>query len=310
MRRVELANAAMAVLGLAAAIGLSQGTLGVTSTSGEPRGSEEVRSVVDETGERFRVGDRSRIASASTVADRLLLDLYDADRVVAVTAYSAEADVDRHRFAGRATIAQLDDLEAIVALRPDLVVVNNHADVERVERLREAGLTVFDLGPVIGLDSVLEDARRLSSLLGVPDRGVRYADALARRMESVARHVPPSDRARGLYLGVVGDQIYGGTVGSSYHDVLRFAGVVDVAAEAGLTGWPQYRAEMLLELDPPLVVTKPAMGGPLCRHPGLDALSVCRGAGRIVEVDGSLVDAVGPSMLEAAEAVHRAVYPE
>lgn len=309
MRGVELANAAAAAVGLLTAVAISQGDLG-REPDGEAPPGDSTESVVDATGERFVARRYERIASASTVADRLLLDLCDADRILAVTAYSAESDVDRHRFRGRATIAQLDDLEAVVALRPDLVVVNNHAGVDRVARLREAGLTVFDLGPVVGLDSVLDDARQLTALLGEPDRGARYADSLASRMAAIARHLPGDERVRGLYLGLGGDQIYGGTVGSSYHDVLRFAGVVDAAAEAGLTGWPQYRAETLLEIDPPLVVTKPGMGAALCRHPGLDALTVCAGEGRIVEVEGSLLDAGGPSMLEAAEAVHRAVYAE
>ncbi|MGF1466268.1 MAG: ABC transporter substrate-binding protein [Sandaracinaceae bacterium] len=250
-----------------------------------------------------------RILSASTVADQLLVELYDRRRIVAVTAYSLEQSPAAHRFAGLPSIDRFDDLEAVLALRPDLIVVNDYGDPARIARARSAGLRVFDLGPMHGVETFLEDARQLTRLLGVPERGERYARRFARRIAQVAAGRAPEDRLGGLYLTVYGDRIFGGTVGSSYHDILRYGGLRDVAAGAH-RGWPEYGLEELLSLDPDLIVTKPAMGRRLCARPGLHRLRSCGGAGRILELDAVLLDATGPGMLEAAEAVFDGAYGE
>ncbi len=248
----------------------------------------------------------ARIASASTIADRLLLDLCPPRHVIAVTARSATGP-DAHRFRGYPTLRALDDLEAIVSLRPDVLLVSDVGDPRRVARVREAGVEVIELGAPTGLASLLEDARRVARLCGVPDEGARYADGLAARMSRVAVDVPAPRRRSGLYLSVYGDRYFGGTVGSSYHDVLQAAGLHDAAAER-FRGWPQLAVEQILELDPEVLVTRDGMRSAICAHPTLGALTACR-SGQVVEIDGELLDDPGPAMLDAAEAIRDAVYP-
>jgi iron complex transport system substrate-binding protein len=262
--------------------------------------------IVDASGRRIAVRPYHRVVSASPLVDHLLLELVEPGRIAGVSAYTARQDRDRHRFAGFPTVERLDELERIVALRPDLIVVNDFQAAGPVARLREAGIPVLDLGAMTGVASLLEDARMLATALGVSARGERYAATLERRFEAVADGVEAPRSA--AFVNLFGDQLYGGATGSSYHDLLVYAGLRDVAAEAGFTGWPRYGTEQLLALDPEIVVTRPGMEGPLCRAPGLAALRVCRGEGRFVAVEPMLLDDVGPGMLAAVEAIHDAVY--
>jgi hypothetical protein len=50
------------------------------------------------------------------------------------------------------------------------------------------------------------------------------------------------------------------------------------------------------------------MGKILCRHAGLEQLRPCRGRGRIIELDGALVDDPGPSILDATEMLYDALW--
>jgi iron complex transport system substrate-binding protein len=124
----------------------------------------------------------------------------------------------------------------------------------------------------------------------------------------VAADLPRAERKRALYLAIYAGKLYGGTRGTSYHDVLTAAGLMDIAAER-YSGWPQYDPEQLLQLDPPLIVTETGMGSQLCNDVWLRRLSVCTGSrSQLVEISNSLIGDPGLRMLDAAEALHDRVY--
>jgi ABC-type Fe3+-hydroxamate transport system substrate-binding protein len=103
--------------------------------------------------------------------------------------------------------------------------------------------------------------------------------------------------------------MYGGTRGSSYYDVLTYAGLIDVAAK-DFQGWPSYSPELLLTLDPEIIVTHTGMRSLLCDRVELGRLRACRPQGDVIEVDGALMSDAGLGMLDAAEVIHHAAYSE
>lgn len=265
------------------------------------------KGLLDATNTFVPIADYRRIVSASTVSDGMLLALSEPERVLRFTRYSAEKSVFRYRFAGKGATTSLVDVEPLVALEPDLVLIHNIGSAERVARLREAGLTVFDFGSMQGLRTLLPNLRVLGALLGRPERGEQVAARFERRMANVAATVPEGERPDAIYLGIHGDKVYGGTDGSSYHDVLSAAGLHDVAA-AHFDGWPTLTSEQLIALNPEVVVTTRGMERSLCRHPGLHRIRACQPGGQVVGVDRTLIGAPGLDMLEAAEEVYEAVH--
>ncbi len=159
-----------------------------------------------------------------------------------------------------------------------------------------------------GLDTLLPNIRAIGLLIGEPERAERYARTLAQRMARIAHTLPEGQRPKALYLSVYADRLYGGAGRTSYHDVIEHAGLVDVAAEAGFEGWPELSPEQVLSLDPEVLLTKRGMAAVVCRHAGLSALRPCTGQGRVVELDGPLLDDPGPIMLDAAEALFDAYW--
>jgi iron complex transport system substrate-binding protein len=248
-----------------------------------------------------------RIVSTSLLTDRLLVELGEPDRVLAFSAAGARGSPWSYQYAGKPAVEGLGALEPLIDLRPDLVLINSLGGPGRVDKLRAAGIEVFDFGEMRGLATLGPTAEAMAVLLGHPERGVRFARAFARRMAAVAAAVPVTRRHTAIYLAVIGPALYGGTVGTSYHDVLVAGGLIDAAA-ARYRDWPAYAPEQLLALAPQRIVTKLGMGGPLCHYPGLDRLPACRTPGAVVELPAGLLDEPGPAMLEAAERVFAAVY--
>lgn len=265
-----------------------------------------VRTVEDTTGELVSVRDYARIVSTSTVADQVLIEIIEAERLLAVSAHTLRSEASRP-YADKIGVEHARDVETIIELRPDIVFINNFIDRRQVERLKDAGLNVFDLGPMRGLETLLPNIRQLATVLDVPDRGQALADELLRELDAVSADIPEDRRHRGLYVGIHGDRLYGGTAGTSFHDVLTAAGLIDIAAEAGFKGWPAFTNEQLLSLDPPWIITNPGTERSLCRHPGFQSLAACR-AGQVRSIETHLLTDPGLGMLQAAEAVHAAVY--
>jgi iron complex transport system substrate-binding protein len=189
------------------------------------------------------------------------------------------------------------------------VLLTTFGAAGRAAQLRAAGITVFELGEVRGLATLGPTATALGALCGRPAEGRELVARLRARLARIALPLGDRPRRRALYAAPIGTQIYGGTRGTSYHDVLTSAGLVDVAAER-FEGWPKYRAEDLLALAPPLVVTKPGGRAALCAHPGLAALPACARAEGILELPAALLDDPGLGMLDAAERLFEAAYPD
>lgn len=306
MSKLGLINSLAVAVALAVsmALGIASVDPPLAPISGAPPAGQ----VLDATGSPTPVAAYQRIVSASPVADGVLLELVEPARVAAFTAFSAENSPRKHLFSGRPTLGQLDDLEALLAMGPDLIVVNNFADPRKVARMREAGLRVFDLGPMTGVASFVEDAQMLASVLGLSERGAALTKTFEQRLSRVAAHIPAAHRRSGIYLTVYGTKLFGGAAGTSYHDILRFGGLDDAATATGHTSWPQYREDTLLQLDPEVIVTQASTASAVCRHPWVANVRACKPGGLVIAVPDALLGDAGLGMLDAAEAVYEAAY--
>ncbi len=298
MNPIHLVNAM--ALGLA----LVLGALAVARSAPAPASptAPVATTVADVRGVAVPVGNYARIVSLSLVADSVLAALAQPGTVAAISAYST-GEVAR-RWTGKPRLPGLDDLEAIIALHPDLVLVSTYGgETDRMARLQAAGLRVFALGAMEGLTSFQRDARVIGGVLGQAAAGERLGATLAGRLARVAALLPPgTHRPTALYLSSFGDALFGGTVDTSYHDVLTAAGCTDAAA-AKFRGWPQLSVEQVLVLAPEILVVRRGQAAVLARRPGLERLT-----GRWVELDGDLLEDAGTGMLDAAEALYAAVH--
>ena len=257
----------------------------VERVRGERRGLRMVKldgveALLDAGGHPVPRRDYRRIVAGSTVADELVVTLCEPDRIAGFTQYSVQSAPHPFRFLGRPTHDGLRSVEQVVALRPDLVVTHGLGHAQSIARLREQGIAVFDMGEMRGLRTLTGNIHELAWLLGDEARGDAFVRRFTRRMAAVARGLAQERRKSALYVAVYGDKLYGGTRGTSYHDVMSAAGLVDVAA-ARYHDWPAYTAEDLLALDPEWIVTSAGMGELLCRRPGLERLRACSGAGAL-----------------------------
>ncbi len=288
------------------------------SFDSDGRGVLDRTVVEDARGNRIPVREYQRIASCSAIADALLPDLVSPERVVSCANWYAKNSRRGFRVSHLTHIHNIRDTERILSVDPDLVILSSFTggELAPLERLREQGIPVFDLGDMLGMRTLLPNIRSLSAVLGAPERGETMATALERRMARVACGVPESERRSGMYLNVYDTQLSGGTIGASYYDVLSAAGLIDVAADfiAERTdfrrSWPRYRTEDILAIDPDVIVTATGKTAALRAVPGLENLRALTRPGACIELPSGLLNTCGPDMLLAAETLHALLYPE
>jgi len=129
-------------------------------------------------------------------------------------------------------------------------------------------------------------------------------------MTHVAADVPIARRRSALFLDSYDTQLWGGTCGSSYHDVIIAAGLLDVAPcdPSSWQSWPRFSAEEVASMHPSVIVTSGGKAAQLRAIPTL-ANTVLLDA-QVVEIEDILLRDPGPAMLHAAEELRARVYPE
>ncbi len=261
--------------------------------------------VTDASGTVFTSGPRRCIASASTVADRLVSAIAGPQFLCAVASPEACVRPWCREFQGKKRIKSLDNLSALADLHADLILTTNPGSPARLMRLREADLPVFDLGPATGLESLRSATTALGAVLGRQSRAEAFWRRFSRRMATVADDTR-SPRPTALFLGLYGSLLAGGARDTSWHDVIEAAGLTDAASDR--VGWPSWTAIDVATRHPDYIVTETNMGALLCAREGVASTPACR-HGHVIEIDGDILSDPGLTMLDAAEAIADGIAP-
>ncbi|MFC7019498.1 MULTISPECIES: PGF-CTERM-anchored ABC transporter substrate-binding protein [Haloarcula] len=205
--------------------------------------------VTDATGTEVTLEERpERVVTTNPSAAQTMWEIGGRGQVVGLTQYASYLDGSESRTNVSAGFGV--SVETVVGANPDLVVAPN-ASAGDVEPLREVGLTVYHLRAAEDIDDVREKTTTIGRITG-NCQGAAEANAwMDANVEAVRDQTADvEDRPEVLYpLG--GGYVVGG---ATFIDaMLDLAGADNVAAR-NLTGYPQLSDEVLLTLDPEVLV--------------------------------------------------------
>ncbi|HVP20142.1 MAG TPA: ABC transporter substrate-binding protein [Spirochaetia bacterium] len=198
-----------------------------------------------------------RIISLTLPTDEILLALVDPSRILALTTFAADRGISSvAQEASRVPRAMTLSVEPIVALHPDLVFAASWSDAAPIGQLRAAGVPVYRISSATSIAAVEDKIARCALLTGETQNGVRIIAAMRSKIAAVEGKVgkiPPARRLRVLDYTTFGSSM---GKGSSWDDVVRFAGLVNAAADLGSDEWGQVpvSTEKLLTIDPDMLI--------------------------------------------------------
>jgi iron complex transport system substrate-binding protein len=265
------------------------------------------------------VNPPARIVSTAPSITEMLYALGLGDRVVGVTTfchYPPEA-------ASKPKIGNYlrPDLETIVALRPDLVVMER-TGVRQAERLPALKLNVVEVddGTIPG---IYESIQRIGAAAGVPDRAAALCAEIRGGLDQIRERLAQLPRRRILFVvghtpGRLEDLIAAGR-GSYLDQVMELAGAANIFRDAVAT-YPKVSIEQVLARNPEVIVDmgemaqttgvteqqKRAVVALWNRYPVLAAVK----QRRVFAVASDIFVVPGPRVVEAARAFAQMAHPE
>lgn len=265
-------------------------------------GADAERFVVDGRGVRLSLGTpRQRVVSLVPSLTEVVVALGGAERLVGRTRFDEDP-----RIAGVTSVGGTvdPDVEAILDLRPDLVITWSDADARSLtERFEGFGIPVYAAraGSIADFE---RHALALGALLGREAEGEAVVNDVRRRLDALRMDVREGDD-RPSVLFVVWPKPLITTGGGTFVDELIRAvgarGTFDDVADP----WPTVSFEQVLERRPDVVVIASEHAEGLVpdwveRDALWNTLEAVR-LGRVHLVDADLFNRPGPRMADAAE---------
>ena len=300
------------LIAAAAVMGACRGGAVAPNAADAPK--PEPRVVTDDLGRRVTVPAAvTRVVSLAPSVTEIIFAVGAGDRLVGVTTFCNYPEQAR-------SIAKIGDtmtpnMEAIVALRPDVVFVSSASQLEGFTRLLEQnGIAVYVIDPQSLPDLYGKSLRQLGTLFGKNDDASRLADSLERRHREICRITNGcADQAEGgpaavrVFVQVSREPLF--TVGKSsfLRQVIRDAGGILVTEDVE-TAFPKLSKETASALNPDVLILSDSEDN---REPN-DAFknSPAVRNGRVYRVNADLISRPGPRLIDALEQITRDLHPE
>ncbi len=222
-----------------------------TPASGFPR------TVTDGAGNKVTISAMPvHIASATLATDEMLLALVDPSRLAAVTANALDASQSNVVDAAKAIPVKFGtplDPEAVIALKPDLVLVASYTDEGVLKQLKDAGLTVFEFAKFNSIQDIEGNITLIGQAVGNETGAAQMISGMETQLKTIHNAVQNVKPLSVLYYGPDG---YSDGLGSTIDEVITRAGGINAVTAGGLKDnpYPQLSDEFIVKQDPDVIL--------------------------------------------------------
>jgi iron complex transport system substrate-binding protein len=245
------------------------------------------------------------VVSLSPTATESLFAIGAGDQVIAVD--------DQSNYPPEAPISNLSgfepNVEAIAALRPDLVVIS-YDPGDLVSSLNAVGIPVLMQDAATTVEEAYQQIEQLGLATDHASEAEEVVAGMQEEINTIVSEHPPADPALSYYHEL-GPELYSLTsntfVGSLY-SMLGLSNVADPAdADGAAFGYPQLSAEFIVDADPDLIFLADTVccqqnEAAVKERPGWDTMTAVN-AGGVVELDDDIASRWGPRIVDFLQAV-------
>ncbi|MSQ33243.1 MAG: ABC transporter substrate-binding protein [Dehalococcoidia bacterium] len=258
-----------------------------------------------------------RILTLSLGHDEMSLALVPPSRLAGTSEFATNPGISNIVERARGIPALPRNAEAVIAARPDLVVVSPFSRKELIQQLTDAGLPVFQTERPANPLYYERDLLLLAYLYGEEEKAqgvLRTIRARRERIDAVVAKKSPGERPSVLALS--GGNFTGGR-GTTNDAIIEAAGGLNAAARAGIDGFKQLSLEIILQLDPDYILTpgddpaNPQVRNELLHHPALQGLRALKEPQeRLLAVPNRYLSTLSFWNVRGIEELARALWPQ
>jgi iron complex transport system substrate-binding protein len=202
------------------------------------------------------------------------------------------------------------NIEAILALRPDLILISTSSQLEAFTRqLTEHNIPVFVTDPH-DLEGVLQSMQNIGGLLERSEQAAKVTGELRNRMDAVGLAVASRPKTRVFYQ-LSAEPLYTAGRDAFVTDLIKRAGGLSVTENVP-EAWPRFSEESAVAAKPEVIIlpTGGSMGGANSDVAGGLRKSPAVLNGKIIKINGDLLVRPGPRAIDGLEELARALHPE
>lgn len=245
-------------------------------------------------------GKPRRIVSINMCADELALRLADRDAVASVSWLSQDPRNANMAQAAKGVPANNGSAEEALSFHPDLVLAGVFTPRSTIALLKQVGAPVAQFPVAETLDGVRGQIRAVAAAVGEPERGEALVADIDRRLAGIVVD-PGRPPLRAIILRPNGFTV---GPGSLVDEILRRAGLVNLAATLDIGAYQQISLERLALLDADVLIVDnegfraPSLATAALRHPIVAELSRRM---KVVSLPSRLWTCAGPAVVDAIQ---------
>ncbi len=251
-------------------------------------------------------GKPRRIVSLNMCADELVLRLADRSAIASLTWLSRDPHNANMAEAAKGLPINNGLAEEALSYHPDLVLAGAFTERSTLELLKQVAAPVVELPVPETFDAMRRQIREVAAALGEPDRGERLVADIDRRLARISLD-PERPPLRAIILRPSGFTV---GPGSLVDEILRRAGMTNLAARLDIGAYQQIPLERLATLDADVLIVDsegfetPSLATETLRHPIVAALSRRL---KVVALPSRLWTCPGPAVADAVQRLVDAV---
>ena len=260
------------------------------------------------------------IVSLTLGSDEMLLGLLGKSRITALSRYADDAGISNvsAEAAGVQERVSADKIENIIALKPDMVILDTWTDSKSIKQLRDAGITVYTFKTPSNINEQEAVITELANITGADEKGreiVGWMEAKLKEVESRLSKLKPEEKLTVMDYGEMGSS----GKGTNVDDIETRAGLINVVAKAGMEGWPTVSKEKMIEMNPDIIILpswyydqKNSLQGmidTLKNDKSLQTVKAISGD-RLITVPNPHISAISQYVVLGVEDLAKTAYPE
>ena len=214
-------------------------------------------SVTDLTGTKVTFPSKpKRILTFAMYTDQIVLGLVTSDHLVGINTLLDDPVLSNIIPIAKKITKKIGNpsAEEVLSMKPDLVIVSDWTQAEKIQSMRDLGLKVVSVKSPETIQDVKEAVSQVAAAIGEPEKGRQLIGMMDKKLTEIREKtskIKPEQRKNIVLLSLM--TAYGGT-GCAYDDACREANVINGIAAAGLKNGQQLTKEMLIKINPDIML--------------------------------------------------------
>lgn len=207
------------------------------------------------------------------------------------------------------------NLEAITALKPDLVLAAEINTPEQVKAIQDLGLIVFYLSNPQTLEGMFTSLQLVAQLGGVEGKANELAQSLQARIDAVKSKISAATQKPTVYYELDATdpgKPYTAGPGTFVDNLISLAGGQNIAADM-TSPWGQISSEQIIARNPDIILLGDAAYGvtpeSVGQRPGFSAINAVKNA-QVLTFDDNLVSRPTARLVDGLETLAKLIHPD